>query len=338
MKAFRALGALLCAAALMSPMAALAQPIPDAAYTVTTGQHRQTEPVAIITTDTSTGLPCQAGSSPTCPLGGGSSSATPWTKDAGAAASLSVTTSTAAATALPGTGTTIWLINNGNAAASCLPGGISVQAATTDNPIQPGGNIQLARNTSGYMSCIAVAGSTTITVLTGSGNPNPAINPDFSQTSIVKGDTATGATFPANPFGEACRAATSAPTAVSDGQLVAALCGIEGKRVTLPYAIKELQVRGAASGTDGSAHSIIASAGGSLKNYVTDLECYNTSATTITMTFSDAASSVFIVPAGAGFMKTFNVPLATAAATAFSFTASTGVTTAGCAAQGFTGL
>jgi hypothetical protein len=154
----------------------------------------------------------------------------------------------------------------------------------------------------------------------------------------VDGFTASGASATENPLLGGGRAATAAPTAVADGQKVALQLTPEGASVTRPYAIKEIQVRGTASGTDNAAHTIIASAGGSLKNYITDLECYNTSAVTITITMSDSASSVFIVPAGGGFMKTFNVPLATAAATAFTFTASTGETTIGCSAQGFTGL
>lgn len=270
-----------------------------------------------------------------CGGSGGTASFTPWTKDAGAAVTLSVTTSTATPTALPGTGATIWLINNGPNTAYCLQG---AQAATTDNPIAPGNSIQLARGSTTTISCITASGTASVVVLTGSGNPSPAAAPDFSQASAVGGQAARGASVSGNPLYEGCRGTTAAPTAVTDGQMVDAICGEDGKRVGLPYAIKELQVRGTASGTDGSAHSIIASAGGSLKNYITDLECYNTSAVTITVTMSDAASSVFIVPAGLGFMKTFNVPLATAAATAFSFTASTGETTVGCSAQGFKGL
>jgi hypothetical protein len=152
------------------------------------------------------------------------------------------------------------------------------------------------------------------------------------------GATASGASLTENPLANGCRAATAAPTAVTDGQKVNAMCGAEGKAVTLPYSIKELDVRGTASGTDNAAHSIIASAGGSLKNYITDVQCGNSSSTSTFVTFSDAASSQMYVPGQGGNNFHLNVPLATAAATAFSFTASTGVTTMVCNAQGYTGL
>jgi hypothetical protein len=134
------------------------------------------------------------------------------------------------------------------------------------------------------------------------------------------------------------RAASTDPTAVTDGQSVAPMMSLNGKQVVLPFTIKELAVRGTADSTDGSAHTIIASAGGSLKNYITDWECHNTSATNITVTFTDSVSTKILVPATGGNNKSLQVPLVTAAATAFQFTASTGVSTVTCNAQGFTGL
>lgn len=98
------------------------------------------------------------------------------------------------------------------------------------------------------------------------------------------------------------------------------------------------QVRGTADSTDGAAHTIIASAGGSLKNFITDWECSNTSATSVTVTFNDSVSTKVIVPAGGGNNKSLQVPLVTAAATAFQFTSSTGASTITCNAQGYTGL
>lgn len=154
----------------------------------------------------------------------------------------------------------------------------------------------------------------------------------------MQGVTASGAAVTENPLASGCRAATAAPTAVTDGQKVNNLCGETGKQVTMPYALKENQVRGKGTGTDNAAHSIIASAGGSLKNYIVSVECNNTSSTTTTVTFSDDASSVMNVPGqGANNWIGLGIPLATAAATAFTFTAAVGVSTMTCDAQGYVG-
>lgn len=153
-----------------------------------------------------------------------------------------------------------------------------------------------------------------------------------------QGADASGAAITGAPLGNGCRAATATPTAVTDGQAVFYECGAEGKAIVLPYAIKENAVRGTGSGTDNAAHTIIASAGGSLKNYITSMQCSNTSSTTTTISVSDSATSVFIVPAVGGTNLVFPVPLVTAAATAFAFTAATGVTTMTCNAQGYVGL
>jgi hypothetical protein len=238
---------------------------------------------------------------------------------------------------------TAWVQNLGNSVAYVKLGLSSVTAATTDTPILPGQSIQLAGtalvSANVDLAAITATGSTNLTITTGTGQPSPAIASDLSQASAITGAEAAQAAATKPPVSEGCRSATSAPTASADGQVQYALCGAEGKRVILPYAIKELQVRGSSGAVSTTTQtSIIASAGGSLKNYITDLECYNTSATTITLSFSDAATSVFILPAGGGFMKTFNVPLATAAATAFQMTESATAASTGCSAQGFTGL
>jgi hypothetical protein len=154
------------------------------------------------------------------------------------------------------------------------------------------------------------------------------------------GTGSTGSAVPASAVLMGGRAATAAPTAVTDGQLVAPMMGADGKQVVLPYSIKELAVRGTTTSTDTSAHTIIASAGGSLKNYITALQCGRTDAgaTAIVLTLSDAASTVVILPSGGATNILFPIPLATAAATAFQVTSGTGVSTLYCSAQGYTGL
>lgn len=154
----------------------------------------------------------------------------------------------------------------------------------------------------------------------------------------VAGVTASGASLTENPLAGGCLAKTAAPTAVTDGQKVNNLCGVEGKQIVLPYAIKELQVRGSTGAiTNTTQTSIIASAGGSLKNYITAVQCANSGASTSILTFTDAAATVLINPAGGGGSWVFPVPLATAAATAFQVTPGTASTSQYCSAQGYTG-
>jgi hypothetical protein len=103
------------------------------------------------------------------------------------------------------------------------------------------------------------------------------------------------------------------------------------------------RVRGHATSTDTSAHTLIAAGTTGIKTYITGIQCSRSDAgtTPITLTFSDDVSSTMDIPdAGNGGANNFVLtgsPLATAAATAFTFTSSSGVTTVKCNAQGFQG-
>lgn len=177
-------------------------------------------------------------------------------------------------------------------------------------------------------------------LLSAAQGPIPAQSTKTVNIGNVGGIDASGATVTGQPLLGGGRAATAAPTAVTDGQAVAAQLTPEGRTVVAPYSIKELMVRGTTTSTDTSAHTIIASAGGSLKNYITALQCGRTDAgaTAIVLTLSDAASTVVILPSGGATNIQFPIPLATAAATAFQVTSGTGVSTLYCSAQGYTGL
>lgn len=154
------------------------------------------------------------------------------------------------------------------------------------------------------------------------------------------GVAAPASTFPSSAIGTGCRAATTNPTAVTDGQLAANMCSKTGKTVVDIFAPSDLRVSGTTTSTNTAAHTIIAAGAGSLKNYITDVQCGRTDAGTspIVVTFSDAQSSIMIIPdAGNGGGNNFHLssPLVTAAATAFTMTSGTGVTTLYCNAQGY---
>lgn len=167
---------------------------------------------------------------------------------------------------------------------------------------------------------------------------------DSINTNIQAGSGATGSAVPSSAIYGAGISRSSEPSATSTGNLFGDFNDLVGKRVTSPYANRENMVRGAASATGTGATTIIAASGSaSLKTYVTDIECGRTDAgtTAIFVTLNDVggtgSGTVLIIPAGGGNNKSFHVPLVTAANTAFTFTASSGVTTLYCSAQGFTG-
>jgi hypothetical protein len=156
--------------------------------------------------------------------------------------------------------------------------------------------------------------------------------------ALVEGPAATLANATGNPVRNGCVARAATPTAGTDGQMVDELCGAEGKKVYLPYALKENMLRGTAASTDTSAHSLIAAQGASVKIYPVALQCSNTSATDAMVTLNDTASTSFIVPHNSGNNPVFPIPLALALNTALTFTSGTGVTTLTCNAQAFGGV
>lgn len=226
--------------------------------------------------------------------------------------------------------------NNANIAGVTASGAIQVDATATTQPVQttaPG---------------VLVAGSSpdwgnvgSVVAWNGSGTPNAlnllnGIYNGVASAAYVNGGTY--ASFSATGgFG-----ASTEPTKVTTGTAVHALRDLVGKDITSPYANRENYVQGSATSTSTGAITVIASAGTGLKNYITSVQLGRSDAgtTPVTITFNDSASTVVVLPGltgGSTLPITFPVPLATAAATAFKFTCSSGVTTAYCSAQGYAG-
>lgn len=153
---------------------------------------------------------------------------------------------------------------------------------------------------------------------------------------------AFGAAEPANGVAQGVEGQSVEPAAATTGFTIPVMADLVGKVATSPYAVRELMLRGSITGTDTAAHTIIAAQGASVKTYITDIECgrNDTGTSPITITFSDSAATVIILPnsgGGGGNNKAFNVPLVTAANTAFTFTSGSSITTVFCSAQGFKG-
>jgi hypothetical protein len=101
-------------------------------------------------------------------------------------------------------------------------------------------------------------------------------------------------------------------------------------------------VSGSGNTTNNSATTIIAAPTATRRIYVTSVECGRTDAGTsaIFVTLNDTSSTIVVIPnsgGGGGNTMWFKSPLTVPAATALTFTASSGVTTLYCNAQGFTG-
>lgn len=140
----------------------------------------------------------------------------------------------------------------------------------------------------------------------------------------------------------ACVAVNAEPTAAINGQWIAHDCTLSGKQIVAPYANKENYVSGAASATGTGATTIIAAGGSGVKLYITSVQCYRSDAGTTAayVTLDDGASTIVVLPnggGGGGATLTLPIPLVVAANTAFTFTASTSLTTVYCSGQGFKG-
>ena len=161
-------------------------------------------------------------------------------------------------------------------------------------------------------------------------------------TLLSAGTANFGAAYPSSGIAPGGKAQSSEPAAATTGNLTASFFDLAGKQVTSPYANRENMVRGSASSTNTSAHTLIAAGGAGIKTYITAIQCGRTDAGTsaIAVTFSNAAADVMVIPnngGGGGNNQTFPVPLATAANTAFTFTSGTSTSTVYCSAQGFSG-
>jgi hypothetical protein len=200
----------------------------------------------------------------------------------------------------------------------------------------------IATNTSGQPVVVGpgTAGSASGGVLTvqGVASMTPLlVNPN---TIATWGLTAAPTTAPTNYLSVAAIGQNAEPASLAtNGQTIPLQADLTGKLITMPYANKTLFLRGAGSSTStGTTITVLGSAGTGLYGYLTALQCGNTSATTIYVTLSDGASSVFILPAGGGTNVTFPTPLVSSStATAITATLSGSVSTIYCNGQGYKG-
>jgi hypothetical protein len=185
-------------------------------------------------------------------------------------------------------------------------------------------------------------------IVGGLGNPLPVAGANGSTVSSasnpfnVQGGAASGTADNDAPLNGGGRAATTLPTAVTDGQKVALMLSKDGKLVNTPYAPEELAVRGTATTTGSSPVTLIAAQGAGVSIKVAAVQCFRTdnATTEVHVTLNDtettgSGTQVPVVPTTSGAAFVLPVPLIVAANTALTFTPSASITSITCNAQGF---
>lgn len=136
-------------------------------------------------------------------------------------------------------------------------------------------------------------------------------------------DAAPAATLPTNGWGLLLKGVNAEQTAVTNGQGVSPASDLVGKLIVMPYANPENFTQGVTSAiTDTTSTSVIASAGGSLRNYLTSCTATNSHATVDTFVKILDGSTIiyeaFALHLGGGFTVSFPTPLKGTAATAIN--------------------
>lgn len=157
------------------------------------------------------------------------------------------------------------------------------------------------------------------------------------------GCVATNTATPCNPMNLGAQAVSSENSAATTAREVQLVSDLVGKLIVLPYANPENFVSGVTGViTDTTSTSLIASAGGSLRDYITSWSCTNSHATVGTfIKLLDNASikaEMYAAPAGGGFSVTMPNPLVGTAATAWNVQAVTTGANFICNATGYKGL
>lgn len=138
-------------------------------------------------------------------------------------------------------------------------------------------------------------------------------------------------------------AVSSERAASSDGDTVKLVTDLVRKLIVMPYANPENIIQGTTSAiTDTTSTQIIASAGGSLRNYLTDCTVTNSHATVGTFVKILDGSTIiyeaYAAPLGGGFSPIFIVPRKGTAATAINCQAVTTGANIICTCGGYKGL
>jgi len=115
----------------------------------------------------------------------------------------------------------------------------------------------------------------------------------------------------------------------------------EGKTVIAPYGGSEVSWQGVPITLTTTTSTAVKAAGAAgIRNYITDIDIANTSATGTRVDLLDGATVIrsFWVPATTTISRSFSMPLKGTAATAVNFQLGTAVTDVRCSANGYLGV
>lgn len=134
--------------------------------------------------------------------------------------------------------------------------------------------------------------------------------------SIVGGSSATNVAIADNPINNGAQAVSSENAAVTTARQVQLVADLVGKLIVLPYANPENFVSGVTAAMTGTTStSLVASPGGSLRNYITHIIVTNSHATVGTFVLIQDGSGGttiyegYCAAAGGGFSISFPTPL-----------------------------
>lgn len=198
------------------------------------------------------------------------------------------------------------------------------------------GKVGIDQTTPGTTNAVSLAqiGGTTV------------VNGGVAGSQSVGGTVATNVAITANPMNLGAQGVSSENSAVTTARQVQLVADLVGKLIVMPYANPENFVSGVtAAMTATTSTSVIASPGGSLRNYITQCTFSNSHATVGTMmNLQDGSggTTIYSVPAAAvygGATISFPTPLRqpTAATALFVVNATTGANTFA-ACSGYKGL
>jgi len=126
----------------------------------------------------------------------------------------------------------------------------------------------------------------------------------------IQGSAATNVAITASPLNLGAQAVSSENSAVTTARQVQLVADLVGKLIVLPYANPENFVSGRASATDTTSTSLIAAPASGLRNYITQITVWNSSATSTYVKIQDGSggTEIYDVPAPAGGGATINLP------------------------------
>lgn len=197
-------------------------------------------------------------------------------------------------------------------------------------------SVKIDQTTPGTTNAVSIAqiGGTTI------------VNGGVAGSQSVGGTVATNVAITANPLNLGAQGVSSENSAVTTARQVQLVADLVGKLIVLPYANPENFVSGTTSAMTGTTStSLVASPGGSLRNYITQIACVNSHATVgtfITIQDGSGGTALATVAAAAvygGETVTFPTPLRqpTTATAIFVANVTTGANVI-CSATGYKGL